>query len=37
MDFGSVVNKIPRKGIVSQLPTPDDQGISDSNGYGKHG
>ena len=30
MGFGSVVNKIPRKGIVSQLPTPDDQGISDS-------
>lgn len=30
MGFGNVVRNIPRKGIVSQMPTPDAQGISDS-------
>ena len=30
MGFGSLVKSIPRKGIVSQMPTPDQQGISDS-------
>ena len=30
MSFDSVVKKIPRKGIVSQMPTPNEQGISDS-------
>jgi len=30
MGFGSLVRSLPRKGLVSQMSTPDQQGISDS-------
>lgn len=30
MSFGNTIKNIPRKGIVNQMPTPDQQGISDS-------